>query len=76
MRISAVQGLSFHFWKPDEHGTKEKLSSKSNYLSAFPISTIILQGILRSRRSRIECLKLCLPNCYAKVEQAMRDQTK
>lgn len=37
--------------------TKEKLSSKSNYLSAFPISAIILQGILRSRRSRIECLK-------------------
>lgn len=37
MCISAVQGLWFYLWKPDEHETKEKLPSKSNYHSAFPV---------------------------------------
>lgn len=36
MHIAAVQGLSFYLWKPDECETKEKLFSKSNYLSASP----------------------------------------
>lgn len=74
MSIYAAQGLLFHLQEPDEHETKENFSSKSNYLLCIPIRIIILQGILRSCRSRIECLKAHV--CGVAMQKLRGDNTE
>lgn len=65
-RISAVQeGLLFHFWKPDEHGTRRNFPLKANYL-CIPINVNYIAGNYRSCEVEIECLKLVFAELLCK----------